>query len=252
MSDQTILEIKNMSFSYMKRKVLDTINFSVKDRDFCAIIGPNGGGKTTLVKLIVGLLKPDTGSISLFGKKPRSNRKHVGYLSQYSEVDLNYPIGVLDIVLMSTLSKRIINFPTKKEKEKALSCLKQVGIEHLFDRHLSELSGGERQRVFLARVLMNEPKLLILDEPTSSVDFKGELNIYNLLKKLNESMAILIISHDITAVSSMIQKIACLNKTLVTHESSEITEEMLHDTYTCDIDLIAHGVPHRVLKKHDH
>ena len=251
MSAQPTLHIDNVSFEYGDRLVLENVNFSINERDFVAVIGPNGGGTSTLLKLIMGLLKPKSGTIKLFGDSVFLGRSHVGYLSQFSNIDLNYPISVIDVVLMSRLVKSMFYRLTAADYKLACEMLDRVGIVHLKDRPIARLSGGEKQRVFLARALLNNPKLLILDEPTTSIDATSEQEFYAMLKQLNAEMGILLISHDISAVSVMVDKIACLNRKLVYHDNKELTSEDLNHTYGCEVDLIAHGVPHRVLKKHD-
>ena len=247
-----ILKIENLNFSYGLRKILDNVNFFLDENDFVAIIGPNGGGKSTLVKLIMGLIQPSSGTISLFGGTPESGRRQVGYLAQFRQVDIDFPIRVIDTVLMS----RLVDGPTRRYKPKdiedAHEALENVGIRDLSARTLSELSGGQKQRVFLARAILNTPKLLILDEPTTSVDSPTGLDFYDLLKNLKQKMSILMVSHDISAVSKTVDKIACLNRTLIYHGTKELGKEDLEHTYGCAVELIAHGIPHRVLGDHSH
>ncbi len=245
-----VLEIDHVHFYFGTRHVLEDICFSVYENDFIALIGPNGGGKSTLGRLIVGLLTPESGRISLFGQSPQQGRNQVGYLAQFSGSDPDYPIRAIDIVLMSRLKNSVFFRPTRKDIASAEEALQQVRALHLKNRPLSDMSGGEKQRILLARALLNKPKMLLLDEPTASVDTPTENEFYDLLKELNKSMAIVMISHDITAVSVMVNKIACLNKTLIFHSTTEVTQEDLFKTYHCDVELIAHGVPHRVLKTH--
>jgi zinc transport system ATP-binding protein len=245
-----ILNIKNVSFEYQGKPVLEKINFSMGDKDLVAVIGPNGGGKTTLVKLIMGLIPPHKGKISLFNASPEKGRQHVGYLAQFRQVDMNYPITVIDTVLMSRLVAGPFYRYSRNDHQRALEALDRVGISNLAHRSLSELSGGQKQRVFLARAIINTPKLLILDEPTTSIDSPSETDFYEMIRNLNDHMAILMISHDLSAVSKTVDKIACLNKTLIYHGTKELHRHDLESTYGCAVDLIAHGIPHRVLDKH--
>lgn len=171
-------------------------------------------------------------------------------MAQFQDVELDFPIRVIDVVLMSKLNQSLTYSKSENDEKQALEVLGNLGISHLATRTLDALSGGEKQRVFLARVLMNDPQLLILDEPMTSVDIHAEQEFYDLLVELNKKMAIIMISHDISAVSRFVKKIACLNKTMIYHDSKEITEMDLAKTYNCDVDLIAHGIPHRVLKCH--
>lgn len=252
MTTTNIITIKNLDFSYTKRvKVLDNINLAIQHRDFLGLIGPNGGGKTTLLKIILGLLKPGKGAVEVFGQAPEVARQKVGYVPQYAKIDLDYPINVLEVVLMGLLgNKKMLQRFNRQDKKKTLSALAKVGLEKLAKKQIGELSGGQRQRVLIARALVREPKLLILDEPTSSVDTKAGSDFFELLKKLNRDIAIIVVSHDIGMISPYINKVACLNKTLYCHDSGEINEALIKSGYKCDIELLGHGIPHRVLKKH--
>lgn len=247
----SILEVTQLDYSYQQKPVLTQVDFTMEALDFVAIIGPNGGGKSTLVKLIMGLLRPSSGNILLFGQTPQKGRTHVGYLSQSSAVDLDYPIKVIDVVLTSRLSRSFWHRFTSQDRQDALYCLEQVGIAHLQNRALSALSGGEKQRVLIARALLNSPQLLILDEPTASIDPHAEQEFYQLLQELNKRMAILMVSHDIGAVSQLVKKVACLNQKLVYHNSKELHHHDLEEAYGCPVELIAHGVPHRILDAHE-
>lgn len=238
-----ILSVKNLDFYYEANQVLSNICFDIYDKDFIALIGPNGGGKTTLLKIIVGLLKPVNGTLTCLDKP--------GYVAQQPRTDVQFPISVLDVVLMDLLRKGLWYRVTKADKARALACLAKVGMAHMATAVLGQLSGGQRQRVFIARALMHDPKLLILDEPTTGIDQAAQKDFYELLRVLNQKMAILIVSHDLSCVAPLVQKIACLNKKLVYHDSKEVTKETLEETYQCPIELIAHGVPHRVLRSHD-
>jgi len=228
---------------------------SIVPQEFLSILGPNGGGKTTLLKLITGLLKPSTGDISLFGKSPASQAYRIGYLPQHTDISPNFPISILDVVLMGSLGAHHKKIARKKQLEQAGSVLEKVGITENPKRRIGELSGGERQRVLIARALLGNPELLLLDEPTSSVDVAGKNDLYQLLKQLNESIAIIMVSHDISAVPKVVKSVACLNRKLVWHPASEVTEEMMHMMYgycgeECPVELVAHGQPHRILSSH--
>ncbi|MBU1177978.1 ABC transporter ATP-binding protein [Patescibacteria group bacterium] len=252
MTTKNIVEINNLDFSYVKgTKVLENINLVVKPGDFLGIIGANGGGKTTLLKIILGLLSPDKGSTKVFDQSPKKARRQVGYVPQYAKIDLDYPINVQEVVLMGLLgNKKTWQRFIGSDKKKATAVLEKVGLVDLAKKRIGELSGGQRQRVLIARALVRDPKLLILDEPTSSVDTKAETDFFELLKKLNQEIAIIVVSHDIGMISPYINKIACLNKTLFLHDGGEINETMIKSGYKCDIELLGHGIPHRVLKKH--
>ena len=251
MSELKSLEIENLHVSLKGKIVLEDINLVLNEKEFLGIIGPNGAGKTTFLKTVVGLIKPNKGKIKIFGKLLSGQKSLIGYVPQFNTFDINYPISVSEVVQMGLLGgKRKENsFP---ESDRVSTALNQAGLSEFSDRRINELSGGELQRVLIARALVNNPKILLLDEPTTSIDsFQGQ-NFYDLLRKLNEAITIILVSHDIGAVSSYVKKIACLNKTLVFHDSKDISKEMLESTYKCPVDLIAHGVPHRVLDKHEH
>lgn len=246
-----VIEIQDLSFSYGDRLVLDSVNLTVNQNDFLAVIGPNGGGKSTLVKLIIGLLPPQTGQIKVLGKTPEITRQDIGYLPQYVAFDRAYPIEVLDVVRMAALSKGLFRTFRDSDTKQALEKLSDLGIHYLAKRPFAQLSGGEKQRTLLARALMNNPKILILDEPTTGVDSKTQSEFYALLHTLNTNMAIVMISHDLSAVSNHVKTIACLNQRCVYHGSKELDSKDLEATYGCDIELIAHGTPHRVVHRHD-
>ncbi|MEK7298938.1 MAG: ABC transporter ATP-binding protein [Candidatus Margulisiibacteriota bacterium] len=251
MTSTAVVSVENVSFCYGSQPILDQVSLSVDPHDFIAVIGPNGGGKSTLLKLIMGLLDPQSGQVTVFGQSPKAVRHKIGYLSQHQLVDLQFPIDVMEVVLMSRLINGVFRRYSKTDREAALMWLDRLGISHLKRRRINELSGGERQRVFLARALMNEPELLLLDEPDAGVDRAAQTAFFELLKTLNENMAIILVSHDLSAVSTVTKTVACLNRNLVYHTTKELSAQDLEKTYCCDIDLIAHGVPHRVLKHHD-
>jgi len=252
MSTQKIITIKNLSFAYQREnKILENINLEVFNDDFLGIIGPNGGGKTTLLKIVLGLLKPDKGNVLVFDKKPKEARGLVGYVPQFLEIDLDCPVSVLDIVLMGILNrKKIFRKYNDEDFKLAKEALDFVDLWNLKNKQIGELSGGQRQRVYIARALIRKPRLLILDEPTASIDERSEREFWELLKEINKNSAIIIVSHDIGVIFKNVNKIACLNKQLYCHDASEITQDILDETYKCDIELLGHGLPHRVLKKH--
>lgn len=246
-----ILEIKNLNVSYDGVRALEDVNFSVYESDFIGVIGPNGGGKTTLLKAILGLLKPDSGTIQVHFKKPDDNA--IGYLPQINQVDKKFPITVLDVV-RSGKTRKIRSFSLKKNPEigKAMLLLNEMGIENIKDKAIGELSGGQMQRVFLCRALMSDPELLILDEPGTFVDNNFESELYEKLRELNKRMAIMLVSHDVGTISQYVKTIACVNLHLHYHQSNKISNEQLA-SYNCPIQIITHGeIPHTVLKTHDH
>ncbi len=232
--------------------VLEAVNLSIKQHDFLGIIGPNGGGKTTLLKVILGLLAPSRGRITVFGRHPCEGRRFVGYVPQNCVFDREFPVSVLDVVLMGRLGR--LRPPRRYSEEDiniAYDALEAVKMLEYSDRQIGKLSGGQQQRVFIARALVSQPKLLLLDEPMANVDSHMQKELYELFEELRKQMAIVLVSHDISAVSIYVTKIACLNRRLYYHNTKEILKEELEATYQCPVDIIAHGVPHRVLRAHD-
>ena len=246
---QKAVEIENVSIKFNEISILYDINLSVFENDFIAIIGPNGGGKSTLLKIIIGLLTPDCGYVKVFGKDPRDTRDLIGYLPQKVSFDPEFPINVFETVLSGRYRGLFKNY-LKEDKKAVINALKSVGLLELKDRQISKLSGGQMQRVFIARAIVREPKLLIMDEPMASVDPELQNSFYELLSKLKNKMAIILVSHDVGAVSSHVNKIACLNRELFYHGPVEESAEGLEEVYKCPIEIISHGIPHRILKKH--
>lgn len=248
-----IIELKDIVAGYGDEVILKNVNFSVAENDFIGVIGPNGGGKTTLVKVMLGLLKPMSGKVITHQNGDASNRRMIGYLPQISKTDQKFPISVLDVVLSGLAdSVKLFKRFSKQEISKAKALLNQMGIDSLSKKNIGDLSGGQMQRVFLCRAIISDPKLLILDEPNTFVDNKFESDLYTTLKLLNERMAIMMVSHDVGTITYYIKTIACVNRELHYHESNEISQEQL-TAYNCPIQIIAHGdIPHTVLHQHNH
>ena len=244
-----LFEMHSLSASYGANIVLKDVNLKVSENDFIGVIGPNGGGKTTLLKVILGLLKPVKGRI-VFNTE-LLNEKSIGYLPQISTGDINYPVTVTDIVLSGLMiSKSVISRMSLSDKKKAALVIEELGLSEMATATLNELSGGQIQRVFLGRAIIGNPKLLLLDEPGNFVDTTFENDFYEKLRELNKRMAILMVSHDVGTISSHIKSFACVNRSLHYHPSHEITNEDLL-AYGCPIQLVTHGeVPHTVLKYH--
>jgi zinc transport system ATP-binding protein len=246
-----IISLNNVSVDFNGISVLKNHNFSIFENDFIGIIGPNGGGKTTLLKVILGLVRPSSGDVLVFGQSPQKARHMIGYVPQTNSFERDFPINVWETVLMGRLSKvGLLKNYSRGDYEIAEETLNTVGMYHLKDRQMSQLSGGECQRVLIARALTIQPKLLLLDEPTASVDPEMKTNIFELFSKLRNKMTILLVTHDIGVISSHVDKIACLNRELFFHDSNEISKDALEAVYHCPVDIIAHGFPHRVLKNH--
>lgn len=246
------IKLENVWVQFGNIPVLDGITLTIDKNDFVGIIGPNGGGKTTLLKIILGLITPTSGKVSVLGNSPVHSRKYIGYIPQQNQFDPDFPINVWDVVLMGRYGRRgLFKRYGKDDIAAATKALENVGmLEHRY-RQIGKLSGGEQQRVFIARALVSEPEILLLDEPTASVDAASQREFYELLKNLKEKMTIIIVSHDIGVTSIYVDKIACLNRQLYYHGSTEISPEILEVTYKCPVQMIAHGaVPHRVLGEH--
>jgi len=248
---RTIVKLEDVWVHFDGVPALEEVNLSINQHDFLGIIGPNGGGKTTLLKVILGLLKPSRGNVTVFEHTPEKGRKFVGYVPQYSLFDREFPVSVWDVVLMGRLGhvKRFKRY-SEEDKKLAHDALETVEMLDYKDSQIGKLSGGQQQRVFIARALVAKPKLLLLDEPMASVDSPMQTELYELFEKLRQQMAIVLVSHDISAVSIYVDKIACLNRRLFYHNSKELTAEDLEATYQCPVEIIAHGIPHRVLKEH--
>jgi zinc transport system ATP-binding protein len=246
-----IIEIRNVAFAYNGETVLQDVNLDIRQGDFLAVIGPNGGGKTTLVKLMLGILKPDSGTIRIFGAQSRKAASRMGYVPQDIHVNRGFPISVQDVVRMGAVKGGGGWHPfSKKDRSNVRKALERMEMWNYRSRRMDDLSGGQRQRVFLARALVSEPEILFLDEPMSSVDTKGQTDFYDFLLELNKTVTIVLVSHDAMVLSSHAKSVACVNRQLFCHDTPEITKDMLEMAYHCPVELIGHGLPHRVLPEH--
>lgn len=248
-----ILEIKDISAGYAEEIILRDVSLIVNDNDFIGIIGPNGGGKTTLLKVILGLIKPYRGSVKFYDPTGSKPGNLIGYLPQINQIDLRFPISVLDVVLSGLMSSEsLFSRYSGKLKRHAEDLLKQMGIYDLRGKTIGGLSGGQLQRVYLCRAIVSSPRLLMLDEPNTFVDTKFETDFYEILKDLNKEMAIIVVSHDVGTISWYVKTIACVNRNLHYHPTNIITPEQLA-SYNCPIQVITHGdIPHTVLATHKH
>lgn len=247
--DPAIVRLRGVDFSHGRLPVLRNVDFEVRANDFVGVIGPNAGGKTTLLKLMLGLLKPDRGTVSVLGRSAREARGRIGYVPQYASFDRSFPIRVGSAVATGALGRG--GPPRHEVASEVEAALARVELTGVADRQIGSLSGGQLQRALIARALVARPSLLLLDEPTASVDTRIGRTVYELLESLAEEMAIVLVSHDIGVISRHVRTIACLNVELHYHHSRELTEEMVEAAYGCPVDLVAHGHPHRVLGSHE-
>jgi len=223
-----VISLDKVSFHYEHLSVLENINLEVQAGEFIGIVGPNAGGKSTLLKIILGQLIPDHGKVRVLGKSPSAARQQMGYVPQYPGFDRNFPITVEQVVLMGTLNRKAwIGRYSRKDKQRAAEALDRVQALPLAQRQINTLSGGQLQRILLARALACDPKILILDEPTSNIDLRLESDIFDLLKQLNKDITILVVSHDIAFISSYVHRVACLNRSLVCHHTDTIDGKMI-------------------------
>lgn len=238
-----IIDIKNVTVMYDQYKALDDVSLSVEQGAFCGLIGPNGGGKSTLLKTILGLIKPQSGTITINTKNP------IGYVPQFSNFQFSFPITVNEVIMMGRLPIPMKPFfrIKKSDSDIANGVMDQLGITDLKERQISQLSGGQMQKVLIARALTVNPDILILDEPTSSIDSQSKKDIFNILKDLNKEMTILIVSHDIADITRYATKIACLNRKLHAHESGKLTAAMYDQTFKCDVDFIQQIQPVQII-----
>ena len=246
-----LLEIRNLSAGYDSLIILHEVNLLVNDLDFVGIIGPNGGGKTTLLKAILGLLPPLSGEIIFNDSMTYNNSHRIGYLPQINNIDRKFPITVYDVVRSGLMSrKRLIGKYTREENERAKDLLSEMGIFEIRTKAIGELSGGQIQRTLLCRALVNNPKLLVLDEPNTYVDNRFERELYEKLRRLNDHLTILLVSHDLGTISTYVKSFACVNGSLHYHAGNQVTPELL-EAYECPIQIISHGeIPHTVLYTH--
>lgn len=243
-----ILELKNITAGYDHQAVLHDVNFAICPEDFIGIIGPNGGGKTTLLKVILGLLKPMSGEVIYH----TSRQNLFGYLPQNNRFDQRFPINVTEVVLSGLMSEKgLYRTYTREDRQKAGELLERYGMGKYKKTPIGDLSGGQMQRVFLCRAIISSPQILILDEPTTYVDSNFEKEFYSILQELSKTLSIVMVSHDLGTICSYVKSIACVNRQLHYHESNLITAEQLK-SYHCPIELLTHGqVPHRVLDTHE-
>ncbi|MBI5763090.1 MAG: ABC transporter ATP-binding protein [Planctomycetes bacterium] len=245
MTDGNVIQTTDLHFRYDSDVVLENVNITVGPRDFVSIVGPNGGGKTTLLKLILGLLQPRHGSIRVFGLPPEKARQRVGYMPQYAQLDPHFPVSVQDVVLMGRLGIGSSIGPYRRaDVDIAHRTLGEVGLAKFARRPFAALSGGQRQRVLISRALACEPDLLLLDEPTSNLDQAVQDDFYDLLRELSKRLTVILVSHDVGFVSTLVQTILCVNRTVSKHCASELSGKTISDLYGGDIAMVHHDHDH--------
>lgn len=238
MDEVAAVEMEGVEFSYDGAPVVEDVDFAIPAGDFAGIVGPNGGGKTTLLKLMLGLLRPDEGKVRVFGRPPLEVATRVGYVAQGFQYDRRLPISVLDVVLMGRLGGR-----SGRSRERAVEALERVGIAQLRNRYFADTSAGQQQRVLIARALATDPEMLMLDEPTASLDASAEREIYALLQELNRQMTVIVVTHDLGFVSDAVKSVLCVNCRVRRHPTagmSEITGELLEEMYGSDFRVVRH------------
>lgn len=247
------LELRSVSFAFGTRRVLEDVDLRVEEGAFLGIIGPNGGGKTTLLEIALGLLQPDAGTVRVLGRPPKGARGRVGYVPQHARFDHDFPISVRDLVLMGRLGRRGGRPGSWKEADRAAAgrALRQMDLEDRAGDLIGSLSGGQLQRALIARALAVEPGLLLLDEPTASVDTRVGRTVYELLGNLAGELTVILVTHDVGVISRYVESVACLNRRLYYHGTEELTPEMLEEAYGAPVDMVAHDHGQRLLGEHD-
>ena len=249
-----IIQISDLYAAYEEKTVLSHVDLTVYEQDFLGIIGPNGGGKTTLIKSILGLHQPQKGKIHFYKNGKEVPEINMGYLPQYNNIDKKFPISVYEVIL-SGLSKQksIFQRYSNEQHELVRQMIIQMGLEGMDKRAIGELSGGQLQRALLGRALVSNPEVIILDEPNTYIDKRFEAKLYSLLEEINRERAIILVSHDIGTILKNVKTIACVNETVHYHPHTEVPTEWLEEHFGCPIEMLGHGsFPHRVLKCHDH
>jgi len=244
--NDVLIKIQDLNAGYDGKIVLKDISLTIYKNDFLGIIGPNGGGKTTLIKVILGLIKPYSGIIDY---NDRSLKQNIGYMPQMNSIDRKFPILVREVVESGLMTNKSLKKSERKEMVGRI--LEEIGMEAMANKPVGELSGGQWQRTLLGRAIISDPELLILDEPNSYIDKQFENHFYQSLQEINKKTAIVLISHDVGALISLVRNVACVNETLHYHPGSDIDNEWLEEHFDCPLEIVGHGdIPHRVLKKH--
>jgi zinc transport system ATP-binding protein len=239
-SVEPVIVVKDLSFAYARELVLEDASFSITRGDFVCIVGPNGGGKTTLLRLLLGLLTPARGSIRVLDKPPAEARQQIGYMPQRTQLDPLFPVRVMDVVLMGRLSNWHVGPFGRGNRRVAAQALDEVGLSDLVRRPFADLSGGQRQRVLIARALACRPQILLLDEPTANLDPLVQDEMTDLLRRLNERMTVVLVSHDVGFVARHVRTVVCVNRHVEVHVAKEVTGEAIRELYGHDVSMVHH------------
>lgn len=248
----TIVDVQNLSFAYPGTPVLSDASFTIARGDFVCMVGPNGGGKTTLLRLMLGLLKPQSGSIRIFDKSPEEARRRIGYMPQRAQLDPAFPVRAIDVALMGRLGPMRIGPFNKADRKRALEALAEVGLADCATRSFAALSGGQRQRVLIARALACDPELLLMDEPAANLDPLVQDEMNDLLHELNTRLSIVLVSHDVGFVTQHVQTVLCVNRKVWVHAAGQITGDSIRNLYGHDVHMVHHGHDHCCEHKHEH
>lgn len=243
MTNSNAIQFDHLHFSYGAAPILEDVSFTIEEREFAAVIGPNGGGKTTMLKLILGLIEPQAGYVTVFGQRPVASRRRIGFMPQHPGLDPQFPVTVTDVVLLARLgSGHRFGRYGDADRAAARRALDAVGLHGLGDRSYSQLSSGQRQRVLIARALASEPEILLLDEPSANLDPSVQDDLYELLHRLNEKLTVLVVSHDVGFVSKYVGKVVCVNRRVVLHEASAVKGELTSILYgDLEMRVVDHG-----------
>ena len=241
MNQKNVVTVSHVSFSYDGVPVLEDVSFTIRERSFISIVGPNAGGKTTLLKLMLGLLQPSRGTIEVLGMHPAKARTRIGYMPQQVQLDLQFPVSVLDVVLMGRMGSGMRFGPySGRDKAIALDSLRRLEMQDLKDRPFMALSGGQRQRVLIARALACEPEMLLLDEPTANVDMVVETELFELLHEMSKTITVVVVSHDLGFVSHYVESVVCVNRRVMVHPTTAVTGEVIRNLYLSDVCMVRH------------
>jgi zinc transport system ATP-binding protein len=241
MTEDPVVVVENVSFTYDGPPVLENVSLSVARGEMLGLVGPNGGGKSTFLKIILGLLNPNAGKVAVLGRPPGEGRREIGYVPQSTTFARDFPISVEEVVLIGRLGKtRLMGTYRGEDRRAAFTAMERTGICELRKRRLGELSGGQLQRVLIARAIAGEPQILILDEPTAHMDLRVEEDIFGLLKELNRHMTIIVVSHDVGFISHYVTRAACLNRSLLCHQTVEINQDTMNKLYGAPVRIIHH------------